>query len=241
MNSNGTGHNVPMLGNAVSVGDRKRSRAKKRRSSRGRANASTKKARLMNACPVCNQGNRVTSDPRTGQMLCTKCGIVVSTSFIAQGPGWHNAQGDAGKAFERCSAPHDARFEDPEHGVSIDDDGNGKMGGTARILQNAQDAKWIRRNKAMKAIRVASSKLELPSKIVDRAQTLYRRMTEDGAECISSFLSAHLKPPILAALIYTACRVEHAPRCQPEICRSLSPVTGPVFHLYRPLKIIFRP
>lgn len=179
---------------------------------------------LVDKCPECGSTNLI-SDPDTGEVICSDCGLVVQESSMDKGPEWRAFTQEEKKSRSRVGIPISFSVHDKGLSTSIDKVDRDALGRKLPLnsrLQMWRLRKWqirsrvqssIDRNlaQAMTEIDRLSDKLSIPSAVKERAAVIYRKALEQGLVRGRSIAA------IAAAALYTACRLSGTPRNLKEI------------------------
>ncbi|MEM2321356.1 MAG: transcription initiation factor IIB [Candidatus Bathyarchaeia archaeon] len=179
---------------------------------------------LVDKCPECGSTNLI-SDPDTGEVICSDCGLVIQESSMDKGPEWRAFTQEEKKSRSRVGIP--ILFSVHDKGLStsidkVDRDALGRKLPLSSRLQIWRLRKWqirsrvqssIDRNlaQAMTEIDRLSDKLAIPSAVKERAAVIYRKALEQGLVRGRSIAA------IAAAALYAACRLAGTPRNLKEI------------------------
>jgi transcription initiation factor TFIIB len=176
------------------------------------------------SCPECG-ASEVVRDNEKGEIICAKCGLVLSDHRIDSGPEWRAFTSDERDSRSRTGAPESFSMHDKGLTTTIDwRDRDGK-GGTFSAKQRAQIyrlRKWQIRTRvhssldrnlaqAMTEIDRLSSQLGLSPGLKEDAARMYRRLIA-GRLWRSRSIDA-----TAAAAVYAACRQRGSPRSIEEI------------------------
>ena len=177
-------------------------------------------------CPSCNSP-AVLYDEARGELICTRCGLVILERLLRAEPEW---RAEPGKETGRA---------DVTSGLDITqhDFGLGSRFGTSGDLPPSWRARlrrlqmWQRRSRASsygeKSLRDALLELDklcedlsLPKGIRAEVSTHYRRAKKAGLTMGRSTWN------VLAALTFLTCRLRRVPRTEFEVARALATRTG---------------
>jgi len=179
---------------------------------------------MVDKCPECGSTNLV-SDPDTGEVVCSNCGLVIQETTIDKGPEWRAFTQEEKESRSRVGIP--TSFSVHDKGLStaidrIDRDALGRKIPLNTKLQMWRLRKWqirsrvhssIDRNlaQAMTEIDRLSDKLAIPSAVKEKAAVIYRKALDQGLVRGRSIAA------IAAASLYAACRLTGTPRNLREI------------------------
>ncbi len=178
-------------------------------------------------CPECGS-TKLEEDPLRGEIICSKCGYVLSDKLIDRGPEWRAFDSEQRRDRERAGAP--ATYSLHDKGLSSvidrrDVDSSGKRLSPEKTSQFYRLRRWDSRSKIQKSrdrhlvtalndIERISGLLNLPKNIREAASLLYRRIVENG---LARGRSIEL---LSAAIIYITCRQFQVPRTLEEIAEA---------------------
>ena len=157
-------------------------------------------------------------DYRAGDQICSECGLVVGDRVIDVGSEWRTFSNDAGgEDRSRVGGPENTLLGSSDLSTMI---GPGRMAGSSSNMDTM--AMYNNRNSrvstsdrtllnAFRTIMNMADRINLPKTIVDRANQLFK-MVSDG-----KFLKGRSNDAIAAACLYIACRQEGVPRTFKEI------------------------
>lgn len=154
-------------------------------------------------------------DYRAGDMICTECGLVVGDRVIDVGSEWRTFSNDKeGKDMCRVGDVENKLLSGSDLTTVIGpskggDDPNGYAKYNNRRQMNPNDRALIA---AFREINSMADRIQLPRKIVDQANTLFKEVYE------SKTLKGRSNDAIASACLYIACRQEQVPRTFKEIC-----------------------
>ncbi|MFW9956668.1 MAG: transcription initiation factor IIB family protein [Candidatus Odinarchaeota archaeon] len=176
------------------------------------------------SCPECG-GVEVVRDNEKGELICAKCGLVLSDHRIDSGPEWRAFTSDERDTRSRTGAPESYAMHDKGLSTTIDwRDRDGK-GGSFSAKQRAQIyrlRKWQIRTRvhssldrnlaqAMTEIDRLASQLGMSQSLKEDAARMYRKLIA-GRLWRSRSIDA-----TAAAAVYAACRHRGSPRSIEEI------------------------
>ncbi|MEM2273090.1 MAG: transcription initiation factor IIB [Candidatus Bathyarchaeia archaeon] len=179
---------------------------------------------LFDKCPECGSTNLI-SDPDTGEVICSSCGLVVQESIMDKGPEWRAFTQEEKKSRSRVGIPISFSVHDKGLSTSIDKIDRDALGRKLPLnsrLQMWRLKRWqirsrvhssIDRNlaQAMTEIDRLSDNLAIPLAVKEKAAVIYRKALEQGLVRGRSIAA------IAAAALYAACRLSGTPRNLKEI------------------------
>ena len=179
-------------------------------------------------CPGC-KNEKIITDPDSGEVICSKCGRVLSDKLLETGPEWRTFAADETEASARTGMPkslarHDMGLSTIIGRADRDASGN-KLDPTMRIRMNRL-ATWDMRsqlhtpkdrslNQAFFQLDVLKDKLGLSDSIVEKTAHIYRKALS------GNLTRGRTISGILAAAVYIACREMGAHRTLDDIAASL--------------------
>jgi transcription initiation factor TFIIB len=191
-------------------------------------------------CPECGS-KRLQEDPLRGEVVCSKCGYVVSDRIIDRGPEWRAFDADQRKQRERTGAPTTYSLHDKGLSSVIDKrdvDITGRKLSPKQTSQFYRLRRWDSRSKmqrskdrhllmALADIERIAGLLNLPKNIREAASLLYRRVVENG---LARGRSIEL---LATAVIYITCRQFQVPRTLEEVSEATKLTTREIGRSYR--------
>jgi len=199
-------------------------------------------------CSMC-QSNRIITDSESGEIICSKCGQVISDKVEQEGPGWRNfdllSPGQSNTSRSRVGMSTSLAI--PDMGLSTiigrtDRDASGqKIDAAMRSTMDRLRA-WDYRTQIHSAtdrnlrnaffkLDILKDKLGLSDSVVEKAAYIYRRAQE------RYLVKGRSISGILAAAIYTACREMGLSRTLKDIADYSNVRTKEVAKSYRLLCI----
>ena len=185
----------------------------------------------MGRCPECKCSEFV-SDYVTNEVICGKCGVVISSKTIDFGPEWRAFTIQQREKLPRTGAPTNLMMHDRGLSTIIDwknIDGTGKRMTSNQKYKFYRLRKWNRRTKineynhrnlayALGYISAIGNKLDLPKNVIETASSLYRKMMQKAGSRGRSIKS------LAGSTIYAACRQCNVIRTLDDIaeCTELS-------------------
>ncbi|MEM2432115.1 MAG: TFIIB-type zinc ribbon-containing protein, partial [Candidatus Bathyarchaeia archaeon] len=109
---------------------------------------------LVDRCPECGSTNLV-SDPDTGEVICSDCGLVVQESTMDKGPEWRAFTQEEKKSRSRVGIPISFSVHDKGLSTSIDKvdrDALGRKLPLSSRLQMWRLRKWQIRSRVQSSI-----------------------------------------------------------------------------------------
>ena len=191
-------------------------------------------------CPECGS-SKLREDPLRGEIVCSKCGYVVSEKLMDSGPEWRAFDADQRQQRERTGAPTTYSLHDKGLSSVIDKrdvDITGKRLDPRRTSQFYRLRKWDSRSKIQKSkdrhlltalsdIERIAGLLNLPKNIRESASLVYRKVVDNG---LARGRSIEL---LSAAVIYIVCRQFQVPRTLEEIAEATKLSSKDIGRSYR--------
>ncbi|RLF90200.1 transcription initiation factor IIB [Thermococci archaeon] len=178
-------------------------------------------------CPECGSKELVTDHER-GEVICSKCGFVVTDKIIDQGPEWRAFDDEQREKRARTGAPTSLGIHDYGLTTTIGPE-NKDIGG--KDLDPIQKAKMSRLRKWQNRLRVQdsternlviafselekiASNLGIPENVREEASYIYRRAVK------KRLIRGRSIESVVAAALYAACRVHKISRTLDEIAEA---------------------
>jgi len=180
------------------------------------------------ACPECGSRN-IIQDDGSGEDICGDCGLVVSEIAVNTGPEWRAFSHSESENRTRIGLP--LRFSLPDMGLSttfLPSDSYGWRTNEQTRFEMYRLKKWQhqissnsthRKNLswAMLELDRLCGRLNLPKTVREETAIIYRKILKKGLAKGRSI------SPLIAASLYTVCRMNQIPRTLDEFSRH-SPV-----------------
>ncbi len=182
-----------------------------------------KSTKEKQACPEC-KGTDIRYDPSRGEMVCSGCGLVINQSVIDTTQEWRAFDDNQRSRRVRTGAPLTVTKHD--QGITTEiGKGRGELFKVAakKRAQYYRLSKWHKRlikskdrnlSFAFSELQRLISYLTLSQAIHERVAKLYEKAVERG------LVRGRSTESIIAALLYTTCREEGAPRTLDEISKA---------------------
>jgi transcription initiation factor TFIIB len=174
-------------------------------------------------CSECGSGEFIT-DPETGEVICSQCGLVLQDEALDQGPEWRAFTPQERDAKLRVGSPSSLKKFDKGLSTTFHPykDAFGKTLPAKKRIQMMRLRKWHIRarvhssaernlSKALSELTRISDKLHIPKEIEEEAALIYRKALDKGLVRGRSIKS------IAAASLYAACRFTRTPRSLKEV------------------------
>lgn len=177
-------------------------------------------------CPEC-ENPEVISDRDAGELVCTRCGLVIQEDMLDRGPEWRAFTLDEKSDRRRVGAPSSySRFD---KGLSTDiqvtRDASGRPLPPKVRRQMWRLRRWQIRSmmhtskdrnliKAMTELERLSGKLHVPSSVQETAALIYRKALN------KDLVRGRSISAVMAAALYAACRYTKTPKTLNEIAKA---------------------
>lgn len=192
------------------------------------------------ACPDCGSTN-LSIDNSRGEVSCVQCGLVIEEDMIDRGRDWRAYNQEQINKVARTGAPLTLAIADKGLPTNIDwknKDIHGNNIPERNIQQIYRLRKWNRRLRisgtgernlafALSELDRDSSKLGIPRNIREDAALIYRRAAK------KNIVRGRSIEAMVAASIYTACRIWNVPRTLDEISEVSSITKKKIGKYYR--------
>jgi len=176
------------------------------------------------SCPRCNN-THLTKDYSRAELVCEKCGLVIDTEMIDQGPEWRAFDSEQREKKARTGSPMTYTIHDKGLSTTIgwqNRDAYGKSIPTRNRAQLYRLRKWQTRTRisdgternlalALSALDRMSSTLGLPRNVRETAAMIYRKAVRQ------KLIRGRSIQGVTAAVLYAACRQCNVPRTLEEI------------------------
>ncbi|MEM3400218.1 MAG: transcription initiation factor IIB [Candidatus Micrarchaeia archaeon] len=176
------------------------------------------------SCPDCGSKN-LRRDYERGEIICTRCGLVVAENVVDEGPEWRAFDAEQRDKRARGGAP--IKYMRPNKGLVTEIDQYNRDIRGARISTKKQAQlyrmrKWHKRASiatsmernlaiALSELDRVGSYLGLPESVREACALLYRKCVEKG------LIRGRLIENVVSAVIYAVCRNYKIPRTLDEI------------------------
>lgn len=165
-------------------------------------------------CPDCKNTPRIIEDFKTGDLICSECGIVLDDNIIDTRSEWRTFDTDSTNDPSRVGEATNVFDADPGalHTMISGREGSVKSE-LGRIHVRITGKGGGQSADVMREIAVLSERINLPKRLCDDAKLLYRRAEEAKA------FRGKSREACVAACLYSACRQEkETTRTFKEIC-----------------------
>jgi len=195
---------------------------------------------LATKCPECGS-NRIKRDNSKGEIICEKCGLVLSEDIVDMGKEWRSFDSDQFDEVARTGSPK--KYVKLNKGLvtMIDRRGRDLRGDKLSARNKAQMyrlVKWHKRASvsssmqrnlsiALTELKRLASYLNIPESLVEAGAFLYRKTVEKG------LIRGRLIEAVVAAILYTICRIYHVPRTLNEMAEASGLTKKEIGRTYR--------
>ncbi len=177
-------------------------------------------------CSKCGSVH-LTKDYSRAELVCEKCGLVIDTEIMDQGPEWRAFDSEQREKKARTGSPMTYTLHDKGLSTTIswqNRDAYGKSIPTRNRAQLYRLRKWQTRTRisdgsernlvlALSSMDRMSSSLGLPRDVRETAAMIYRKATRQ------KLIRGRSIEGVTAAVLYAACRQCNVPRTLEEISR----------------------
>ncbi|MGB7635979.1 MAG: TFIIB-type zinc ribbon-containing protein, partial [Nitrososphaeraceae archaeon] len=180
-------------------------------------------------CSICKEDQTIITDVVTGEIVCGKCGLVISDKIQDTRQEWRDfLNTEEAKDRRRTGIPTSLAIHDMGLYTMI---GRGHKDARGQVLDVSMRSTmrrlrtWDLRTQAsanrnlgtaFNQLNILKDKLGLPDAIIEKTAYIYRKARERGLGRGRETSAA------LAAALYLACREEGTPRTLKEICLIIS-------------------
>ncbi|MDP2666088.1 MAG: transcription initiation factor IIB [Candidatus Diapherotrites archaeon] len=191
-------------------------------------------------CPECGS-DKLRKDTEKGEIVCQKCGLIVSEDEMDFGKEWRSFDGDSFEDSARTGSP--MKYVKLNKGLVtvIDRRGADARGNKLSSKSKAQMYRLIKWHKrasisssmqrnlsiALTELRRVASYLNIPEQLVEAAALLYRKTVKKG------LIRGRLIEAVVAAVLYTVCRTYQVPRTLNEMAEASGLTKKEIGRTYR--------
>ncbi len=176
-------------------------------------------------CPLCKSDNAIITDPKSGEIICSRCGMVVSDKLLEKRQEWRTFAIDESEDRTRTGPPSSLSRHDMGLSTVI---GKENVDATKNKIEPSMlsamhrlrtwDFRTQVHSSTDRTLRLAfdelyslKDKLGLSDAIVEKTAYIYRKAQQKG---MTRGRSIHA---VLAAAIYIACRQMEVPRTLDDV------------------------
>ena len=175
-------------------------------------------------CSICKEDQTIITDLLTGEIVCSKCGLVISDKIQDTRQEWRDFVNSETKDRRRTGMPtslarHDmglytmiGRGRKDARGQVLDASMRSTMGRLRTWDLRTQASANRNLRTAFNQLNILKDKLGLPDVIIEKTAYIYRKAHEKG------LVRGRQTAAALAATLYLACRQDGTPRTLKEIC-----------------------
>ncbi len=195
-------------------------------------------------CPSCGN-KKIVTDQNTGELFCSKCGIVISDKIIDTSAEWRSFSNEGGTDPTRTGAPTSLTMHD--RGLStiigaVNKDASGKPLSTSMKSSIERLRTWDSRSQtnssadrnlrqALNEMSKLKDKLSLSDTVIQKSAYIYRKALE------KKLVRGRSIQGLVAACLYAACRNTETPRTLQDISNGMNVRKKDIARCYR---LIFR-
>jgi transcription initiation factor TFIIB len=193
-------------------------------------------------CPECG-GDQFVTDMETGEIVCSRCGLVLQDEILDQKPEWRAFTPEETRSKARTGPPTSLKRFDKGLSTTFQPykDSYGRALPMRERLKMMRLRKWNIRarvhssaernlSQAMNELTRLSDKLHIPASVEENAALIYRKALDEGLIRGRSIKS------IAAAALYAACRLTRTPRSLKEIAEASTRRRKEISRCYRLLQ-----
>jgi transcription initiation factor TFIIB len=193
-------------------------------------------------CSECG-GSEFVTDMETGEIACSRCGIVLQEEILDQKPEWRAFTPEETRTKARTGPPTSLKRFDKGLSTTFQPykDTYGRALPMRERLKMMRLRKWNIRSRvhssaernlsqAMNELTRLSDKLHIPASVEENAALIYRKALDEGLIRGRSIKS------IAAAALYAACRLTRTPRSLKEIAEASTRRRKEISRCYRLLQ-----
>jgi transcription initiation factor TFIIB len=191
-------------------------------------------------CPECGK-KTVYKDPKTGELICRSCHVVVNEDHVDLGKEWRTFEDNSNQERVRSGSP--MKYTKMNKGLEtvIERSGRDLRGNKLSTKSRAQMyrlIKWHKRSSvsnsmernlsiALTELRRVGSYLNISDSLIETAALLYRKTVEKG------LIRGRLIEAVVAAVLYSVCRTYNVPRTLNEMAEASGLTKKEIGRTYR--------
>lgn len=201
---------------------------------------------VIKHCDGENQRSAV-ADPESGEIICVKCGAVITNWMLQMSPGWKvNHQDEQNVIWDRgdVSNPLNLHFTNLSTRIGKENrDASGKRLDPRlhKKLSNLRKWDYIMQfdsetrnlNQVISLLRRCKEKLGLPYSVIEKTAYLYRKVQHN------KMIRGRTTEAILAASVYIACRQVGIPRTLNDVAKTNNITCKEISSAYRLIVLKF--
>jgi transcription initiation factor TFIIB len=194
-------------------------------------------------CPLCKTDNAIVTDPKSGEIICSRCGMVVSDKMLERRPEWRTFAMDETEGRARTGPPSSLSHHDMGLATVI---GKENVDATKNKIEPSMlstlhrlrtwDFRTQVHSSTDRTLRLAfneldslKDKLGLSDAIIEKTAYIYRKARQRG------MMRGRSSQAVLAAAIYIACRQMEVPRTLDDLATISNIKRKPIAKCYREL------
>jgi len=194
-------------------------------------------------CPSCG-GRKMVTDQNTGELCCSKCGLVITDKIVDTGAEWRSFSNDEGNKARTGAGTsltmHDRGLSTVIGAANKDATGKPLSAGVKSSIERLRtwDSRSQAHSSADRNLRQAlnemgklKDKLALTDAVVEKAAYIYRKAME------KKLVRGRSIQGLVAACLYASCRNTETPRTLDDIAKGINIRRKDVARCYR---LIFR-
>ncbi len=195
---------------------------------------------MVMKCPECGK-KTVYKDPKTGELVCRSCHVVVNEDQVDLGKEWRTFQDNPNQERVRAGSP--MKYIKMNKGLEtmIERSGRDLRGNKLSTKSRAQMyrlIKWHKRSSvsnsmernlsiALTELRRIGSYLNISDSLIETAALLYRKTVEKG------LIRGRLIEAVVSAVLYSVCRTYNVPRTLNEMAEASGLTKKEIGRTYR--------
>jgi transcription initiation factor TFIIB len=206
-----------------------------------KAQSQQQQQEITSICPTCKNDSIAITDIESGEIICNKCGIVISEQIEETSQEWHIFSAEEINSKTRTGAPNSlARHDRGLYTVigQTDKDASGNKIDSVMRSRIQRIRRWDYRTQFVTAqdrslrqafveLDVLKDKLQLTNAVVEKTAYLYRKAQQ------KKLIRGRTVSGILSAAVYVACREIEAPRTLKEIASATNNKVKEISRDYR--------
>ena len=190
-------------------------------------------------CPSC-RGQKMVTDQNTGELCCSKCGLVINDNIVDTGAEWRSFSNDEGNKARTGAGTsltmHDRGLSTVIGAANKDATGKPLSAGVKSSIERLRtwDSRSQAHSSADRNLRQAlnemgklKDKLALTDAVVEKAAYIYRKSME------KKLVRGRSIQGLVAACLYASCRNTETPRTLDDIAKGINIRRKDVARCYR--------
>ncbi len=190
-------------------------------------------------CPSCG-GQKIVTDQNTGELFCSRCGLVITDKIVDTGAEWRSFSNDEGNKARTGAGTsltmHDRGLSTVIGAANKDATGKPLSAGVKSSIERLRT--WDSRSQAhssadrnlrqaMNEMGKLKDKLALTDAVVEKAAYIYRKSME------KKLVRGRSIQGLVAACLYASCRNTETPRTLDDIAKGINIRRKDVARCYR--------